>query len=416
MGTRFDAVRALGDIGDPVAIKVLMDRITVLKTQDQEGEEAEVRRAAVVALKQISKRKIEINGDNGQSPILDVQVTPSDDGVKINQDITGELAKKITLQKDEIIYSVINNKKVKSLDEFNQLVNEAIENKIVTFGIPKIVKVRAAKLDDIGIIWSDNNDNGLIVKNLAIDGKAGKLGIEKGETIAYVNDQPVKTAQDYERIANETMARGEEIRFTIVDDDKYKTVSVPVPDVEMAQIQEQVDKEKPSQANKDKPIVKEFKKEAKEEAKKEPKSKERVEQKPQMPVGDVIQIERLGITVQALPNGTEGVIITDLKPQSPAVEAGLRLGQVIFFVVNEKKVENVEQFKQFVREGLDDGKVTITAINKTAISKLIEVLQNKGLIVRFDAAIALGELRDKAAVDSLIEMLQEETSPIEIKL
>jgi len=36
--------------------------------------------------------------------------------------------------------------------------------------------------------------------------------------------------------------------------------------------------------------------------------------------------------------------------------------------------------------------------------------------VRFDAATALGELKDKAAVDSLMEMLQEETNPIEIKL
>ncbi|MEK7395459.1 MAG: hypothetical protein AAB116_00845, partial [Candidatus Poribacteria bacterium] len=268
------------------------------------------------------------------------------------------------------------------------------------------------KLDDIGIVWGDSKDNGLIVKNLAIDGKAGKLGIEKGETIAYVNNQPVKTAQDYERIVNETIAKGEEIRFTIADDDKYKTVSVSVPDVEIAQIQEQLDKEKSSEANKDKPIVKEFKK----EAKKGPQAKQQADQKPQIPIGDVIQIAILGITVQALPNGTEGVIITDLRPQSPAVEAGLRLGQIIFFVVNEKKVENVEQFKQFVRDGLDDGKVTITAINKTAISKLIEVLQNKGLIVRFDAAIALGELRDKAAVDSLINMLQEETNPIEIKL
>jgi hypothetical protein len=409
MGTRFDAVRALGDIGDPVSINALMDRITTLKTKDQKGEEAEVRRAAVIALKQISKRKIEINGDNGQSPILDIQVIPSDDGVKINQDITGELAKKITLQKDEIIYSVINDKKVKSLEEFNQLVNEAIGNKIVTFGIPKIVKIRAVKLNDIGIVWGDSKDNGLIVKNLAIDGKAGKLGMEKGETIAYVNNQPVKTAQDYERIVNETIAKGEEIRFTIADDDKYKTVSVSVPDVEIAQIQK-VDKEKSLEANKDKPIVKEFKK----EAKKEPQAKQQADQK--IPIGDVIQIAILGITVQALPNGTEGVIITDLRPQSPAVEAGLRLGQIISFVVNEKKIQNVEQFKQFVRDGLDDGKVTITAINKTAISKLIEVLQNKGLIVRFDAAIALGELRDKAAVDSLINMLQEETNPIEIKL
>jgi len=394
MGTRFCAVRALGDIGDSTAIKALMDRITALKTEDQKGEEAEVRRAAVVALKQISKRNIEIKANNGQSPILDIQAIPSEDGIKITQDISGELSKKLTIKKDEIIHSVIDNKKIRSLDEFNQLVNEAIGNKIVTFGIPKIVKVSATKLDDIGIIWDNNKNDGLVVKNLTIESKAGKLGIEKGELISYINDQPVKTVQDYERIVNEAIAKGEEIKFTVANDDKFKTVSVSVPEFYMPQTQENIDKEKAI-------------------AKKGEEIKQKMEQKP---IGNTMQIPILGITVQALPYGAEGVIITELKPQSPAVEAGLRLGQVISFVVSEKKVENVEQFRQLVKDGLEDNNVKVTVINKDAISKLIEVLQNKGLIVRFDAAIALGELKDKAAVDSLLEMLQEETNPIEIKL
>jgi|GEM_PF-671250 len=394
MGTRFCAVRALGDIGDSTAIKALMDRITALKTEDQKGEEAEVRRAAVVALKQISKRNIEIKANNGQSPILDIQAIPSEDGIKITQDISGELSKKLTIKKDEIIHSVIDNKKIRSLDEFNQLVNEAIGNKIVTFGIPKIVKVSATKLDDIGIIWDNNKNDGLVVKNLTIESKAGKLGIEKGELISYINDQPVKTVQDYERIVNEAIAKGEEIKFTVANDDKFKTVSVSVPEFYMPQTQENIDKEKAI-------------------AKKGEEIKQKMEQKP---IGNTMQIPILGITVQALPYGAEGVIITELKPQSPAVEAGLRLGQVISFIVSEKKVENVEQFRQLVKDGLEDNNVKVTVINKDAISKLIEVLQNKGLIVRFDAATALGELKDKAAVDSLLEMLQEETNPIEIKL
>ncbi|MGB9597302.1 MAG: HEAT repeat domain-containing protein, partial [Candidatus Poribacteria bacterium] len=395
MGTRFCAVRALGDIGDPTAIKVLMDRITALKTEDQKGEEAEVRRAAVIALKQISKRNIEINSNNGQSAILDIQAVPTENGIKITQDISGELSKKLTIQKDEIIYSVIDNKKVKSLDEFNQLVNEAINSKIVTFGIPKIVKVRATKPDDIGIVWDNSKNDGLVVKNLTIDSKAGKLGIEKGEVISYINDQPVKTIQDYERIVNESIAKGEEIKFTVANDDKFKTVSVAVPEFYVPQLQEDMDKDKMTAK------------------KSEKENKQKVEQKP---TGDTMQIPILGITVQSLPYNAEGVVIIDLRPQSPAVEAGLRLGQVISFVVSEKKVENVEQFKQLVKDGLEDNNVKITVINKNAINKLIEILQNKGLIVRFDAAIALGELRNKAAVDSLIEMLQEETNPIEIKL
>jgi HEAT repeat protein len=65
---------------------------------------------------------------------------------------------------------------------------------------------------------------------------------------------------------------------------------------------------------------------------------------------------------------------------------------------------------------LEDGKATISVINEKAIDKLIDVLRNKGLIVRFDAAQALGEVKDKAAVDSLIKMLQEEANPIQIRL
>jgi len=399
MGTRFDAVRALGDIGDPKAIATLMERITVLKTKDQKGEEAEVRRAAVVALRQIAKRKIDVHGENGNSSLLDIQLTPIEDGVKVAQDITGDLATKMTLQKDEIISSVIINKKISSLEEFKQLVDESISNKNVIFGIPKIVKITVSNIDDLGITWTESK-NGLLVKNLTIESKAGKLGIEKGEIISYINDQPVNSIKDYEKIVSESISKGEELKFIITNEDKYKTISVPVPEIAtITQVSELTDKIKEA-----KPTSKEPKLAAKD-------VKEKV-----LPQSPTMDFPILGITVQALPNGAEGVIVTALKPQSSAVEAGLRLGQIITYVVSERRIQNADQFKQFVKEGLNNSNVTITAINKTAISKLIEVLQNKGLIVRFDAAIALGELKDKAAVDSLMEMLQEETNPIEIKL
>ena len=421
MGTRFDAVRTLGDIGDPKAISALMERITVLKTKDQKGEEAEVRRAAVVALRQIAKREIDVHGENGNSSLLDIQLTPTEDGVKVAQDITGDLAKKMTLQKDEIISSVIINKKVSSLEEFKQLVDESISNKNVIFGIPKIVKITVSNIDDLGITWTESKD-GLLVKNLTIESKAGKLGIEKGEIISYINDQPVNSIKDYERIVSESISKSAELKFIIANEDKYKTISVPVPEIAtITQVSELTDKIKEADSKpkiKEKTKIKEAKSKSKESklAAKDVKEKVPLVQTVQMPQLPTMDFPILGITVQSLPNGAEGVIVTALKPQSSAVEAGLRLGQIISFVVSERKVQNADQFKQFVKEGLNNSNVTITAINKTAIDKLIEVLQNKGLIVRFDAAIALGELKDKAAVDSLMEMLQEETNPIEIKL
>jgi hypothetical protein len=400
MATRFDAVRALGDIGDPKAINTLMERITALKTEDQKGEEAEVRRAGVVALRQIAKREINIIGENGNSPLLDIQLTPVDDGVKITQDITGDLANKTTLQKDEIISSVINNKNVSSLEEFKQLVDESITNKNVTFGMPKIVKITASNIDDLGITWNESKD-GLTVKSLTIESKAGKLGIEKGEIVSYINDQAVNSVKDYERIVSEAISKSEELSFTVTNEDKYKTISITVPDIDTAMQTQGIIDETNTKESKPKPS-----KSIAKESKAKPV---------QVSEPNTMSFPILGITVKSLPIGTEGVIVTVLSPQSPAVEAGLRLGQVISYVVSEKKVQNVDQFKQFVKEGLDDDKVIITATNNVAINKLIDVLQNKGLIVRFDAATALGKLKNKAAVDSLLGMLQEETSPIEIK-
>ncbi|HGJ64192.1 TPA: PDZ domain-containing protein [bacterium] len=403
MGTRFGAVRALGNIGDPKSIDALMERITVLKTEEEKGEEPEVRRVAVVALKQISKRKIDINVENKQ--LLDIQIEPVEQGVKVAQDISGELASKVTLKKDEIISSVINNKKVSSLNDFKELVDEASINESVTFGIPKLVNISASSIDELGIIWDESKSltKGMLIKGLAVDSKAGKLGIEKGEIISYINNKPINSINDYKEIVTEAIINKQELTFTIANEDKYKEVTVILP--EIPQIKETSD--------------------SLQESKMQSRDLQKIlaisnkDQKVRLLEGTTqatMNFPDLGISIQALPNGAEGIVIVDIEPQSPAIDAGLRLGQVISYVVSEKKVTDVDQFRQLVNQGFDDGKVTITVINKTAIDKLIKVLRNKGLIVRFDAAIALGELKDKTAVDTIIEMLQEQANPIEVKL
>ena len=67
-----------------------------------------------------------------------------------------------------------------------------------------------------------------------------------------------------------------------------------------------------------------------------------------------------GVSVQALnsdlrrelqlPEGTSGVVITDLSDDSPAAQAGLQTGDVIV-QVNHKPVTTVDQFNQAVRQG-----------------------------------------------------------------
>ena len=220
------------------------------------------------------------------------------------------------------------------------------------------MEVIASKIGELGMVVKPSSDNKVIVDKLEIESKAGKMGLEKGETISYINNQRVSSVQDYERIAKEVISKGEKVRFTVADMDKYKLLSIPVP-----------------ADNSD-----------------------------------------LGISVKAMPGEAEGVIVTAIQPRSAAIEAGVRKGQIFSYIINEGKVNSVDEYNQLMKEGLADGEVTISVINKTAVDKLIDVLRNKGLIVRFDAAQALGEVQDSAAVESLIEMLGEQANPVEIKI
>lgn len=354
MGTRFDAVRALGNIGSPQAIETLMKRITILKTEGEKGEEPEVRRAAVVALRQIARRNIEVTGKSSG-----IQVEQAEEGVEVAGGITGET----TLQEGEIISHIIDSKKITSLEDYNNLLAEAMENsEEVTLGLPKIVRVGVSNIDELGIEEEDmksvSDGSGIIIGKLTVDSKAAKMGIEKGETISCINDQQVDSIEDYKRIAGEAISKGEELRFKVANEDKYRLLSIPVPE----------------------------------------------------------DSRDLGMEVEELPAGAEGIIVTQVRPRSPAVEAGIRKGQIISYIVSRKEIRSVDEYGQLLKDGLEDGKVTISVINKTAVRKLIDVLRNKGSIVRFDAAQALGEVKDKEAVDSLIEMLEEQVNPIEIKL
>ena len=350
MSTRFSTVRALGDIGDQKAIGPLMERITALKTEDEKGEEQEVRKAAVVSLRKIAKRNVQINAP------LNVQLESTLEGVKV----IGGTDNKTTIQKDEIITHVIDNKVIKSMDDYNRLVSEAMQNgEKVIFGLPKIIRITLSNIDELGIeAIKPANGGGIIVDRITVDSRAAKRGIERGEIISYINDQPVNSEEDFKMIVSEAISKGDALNLRITDEDKYSLLEISVSDV----------------------------------------------------------ITDLGMVVESLPNNAEGVIVTTVFPRSPAIEAGVRKGQIISYVVSKKPTKTPDEYMQFVQEGLVDGKVILSVINKTATSKLIEVLRDKGLIVRFDAAQALGEIMDREAVDSLIEMLEEHTNPIEVSL
>ena len=335
-----------------------MERVTALKTEGEKGEEPEVRRAAVVAMRQIARRNIDIT----DTSLNDIQVEAVAEGVRIAGEVPKSLADETVLQKDEIISHVIDDRKITSVEDYNNFLTEVMENsQEITFRLPKIVEVIASKFDELGLEENDIKPlpgKGIVVGKMTVEGKARKRGLQRGETVSHVNYQKVNSVADYKRIANAAISKGEKVSFMVANWDKYRSLSIQVPG-----------------DNRD-----------------------------------------LGMKVEALPGDAEGVMVTSVGLRTPAVEAGVRKGQIFSYIVKEGKINSVDEYNQLLKEGLADGRVTISAVNKTAISELISILRNKGLIVRFDAAQALGEVKDADAVEFLIEMLEEQANPIEIKL
>ncbi len=427
-GTRFDAVRALGDIGNPEAIDAIMKRITALKTEDEKGEEPEVRRAGVRALRQIARRDIEITGQS-----LDIQVDLAEEGEGVS--ITKVLSNKTTLQEGEVITHIIDNKKITSREDYENLLKAALRNsENIIFGLPKIVTVTVSNIEELGIreesVKPAPGGEGIVIEKLTIDSRAGKRGIEKGETISHINNQKVNSVEDYKRIVDEAISEGllfsidlmfqsdldsnnisEELRqeFQKNEISLSQNTTLSIEEQQYRWLIKDEDENETYTVSKKEDSLDIYSKDKKVKFKVANDDKYRLLSVP------VPEDNRdLGMEVLELPAGAEGVIVTEVRPRSPAVEAGVRKGQIISYIVSERKIDGVSEYKQLLAEGLEDGKVIISVINKKAIQKLIDVLRNKGLIVRFDAAQALGEVENKAAVDSLIQMLQEEGQPIEL--
>jgi serine protease Do len=76
-----------------------------------------------------------------------------------------------------------------------------------------------------------------------------------------------------------------------------------------------------------------------------------------------------------LPNDAQGVVITEVDPESAASQAGLQEGDVVT-QVNRKKVTNVEQFNSAVRQGDGSGS-TLLLVRRGGGSLFIVVPSGK---------------------------------------
>ena len=124
------------------------------------------------------------------------------------------------------------------------------------------------------------------------------------------------------------------------------------------------------------------------------------------------------------------VTVSKIKPSSPAASAGIKVGDIIQSVIDERKIKNIKDYKEAVDEIAKHNKkltistselsgIKLAAIealgnvgDKKAIKPLMEALESEDISFRRPAAKALEELSqtvpDERLIDLMIKHLQQE--------
>jgi serine protease Do len=151
---------------------------------------------------------------------------------------------------------------------------------------------------------------GALVSEVVADGPAAKAGLKQGDIITEYDGSPVKDSTDLPRLVART-AIGKSVSVTVRRGDDDETFSVTVGELEDGE---------------------------------------------QAEAGGA-STEQLGLSVQTLTaeiaenlgldRGVRGVVVTEVEPEGPAAEAGLRRGDVIA-EVNRRPVHSAAQYEKAV--------------------------------------------------------------------
>jgi serine protease Do len=166
------------------------------------------------------------------------------------------------------------------------------------------------------------NARGVAVADVEPNTPAAKAGLQPGDVITALNGQPVEDLQAF-RVKIAGMAPGAVANLSVFRNGSQTQIPVTLGTAKLDQnsgVEEQ-DNNLPGRGEK----------------------------------GALSGVSVQGLTSDIrqqlqLPEGTTGVVVTDISADSPASEAGLQQGDIIV-QVNRKKVTSVDQFNAAVRQG-----------------------------------------------------------------
>ena len=180
------------------------------------------------------------------------------------------------------------------------------------------------------------NSKGVLVTSVIEDSPADKAGLKKDDVVIQIDDKKIEDPQDLRNVIGFTTP-GTEVEFTIIRDGKQKKVPLTVGSQQASELADTSDAGR-----------------------------------------------KLGLTVRTIDeelaeqydnaNEGEGVVVTEVKPNSPAAREGIREGMVIL-EVNRIEVSDVGEFNAALEES-DDGRAYLFVKISRRYAQWF-VLQNK---------------------------------------
>ena len=178
-----------------------------------------------------------------------------------------------------------------------------------------------------------DTDKGVLVSSVVEDSPAEKAGIESGDVILKIDGKEIENTLDL-RTKIASSSPGTRVTITLLRNGKEKNIDVILGEMEHEQVAE-----------------------------------------------NAASREKLGLVVKNItpetarsfdiPQGTEGVVITDVEPGSRADEAGLKKGDIIK-EVNRHPVTNVKQFAERIKEA-DKGRVILLLIERDKANLFVAI-------------------------------------------